>query len=77
VRVEEGFALALGEQLKGMYEHVKKTLPPGAHFGIIIDIPASTPEGEGRIAALATNRNIVAPLAAQWAESVLSGELER
>lgn len=69
-REEENAALALGAHFHETYDYIKSKLPPGTHFALIVDIP-SIDGKDDRIMTLATNRSYMAPLAEEWAVSVL------
>ena len=69
-REEENAALALIPLVKEIAEFVRSKLPKGQHFGVLIPVKDPHRPGEVRIIALTSDRDILAPFAAQWALDV-------
>jgi hypothetical protein len=70
-KVEEGFALASAPLIRSIMDTVKPMLPSGTHFGVLILVPSVEKGKAGRVLAATTDRDIVAPAAAQWVLTVL------
>lgn len=58
------FTLAILPMVDKVFGTVKAMLPPDTHFGVFILTPPH--EGEGRVIAATTDRNVVGPQVAQW-----------
>jgi hypothetical protein len=69
--VDERALLAFLPHGKRMMQACEEVLPPGTDFGVYILVPASDGSGEGRVIALNTNRDVMAPAVAQWLLTVL------
>ena len=71
---EERAAMALVPLAKEIADFVRRKIPDGADFGVLLF--AKPPKGqiEGRVIAVTSDRDRVAPYAAQWALSVLNPE---
>jgi hypothetical protein len=65
---DENAALALVPLAKEIAAFCRSRLPDGQHFGVII--PVRVAKGEVRIIALTSDREQIAPYAAQWALDV-------
>lgn len=74
---EEQATLALVPLAKEIADFVRDRIPAGTDFGVLLF--AKPPEGqiEGRVIAVTSDRDRVAPYAAQWALSVLNPEARR
>jgi hypothetical protein len=58
------FTLGILPMVNEVFSKVKSMLPPDTHFGVFILTPPH--EGEGRVIAATTDRNVVGPQVAQW-----------
>lgn len=58
------FALAAAPLAQKVADAVRAMLPPDTHFGVFILTPPL--EGQGRVIAVTTDRNVVGPQVAQW-----------
>lgn len=63
------FALAMVPIGKEVMDRVRGMLPDGTHFGVFILTPPH--KGEGRVIALTTDRDVMAPQVAQWVIEIL------
>lgn len=61
---EARFALGMAPLARKVADAVRTMLPPGTHFGVFILTPPH--QGEGRVIAVTTDRNVVGPQVAQW-----------
>lgn len=68
---DERALLAFLPHGKRMMEACREMLPPGTDFGVYILVPANDGTAEGRIIALNTSRDVMAPAVAQWLLTVL------
>jgi hypothetical protein len=73
-RDDENAMLALVPLAKEIADFCRSRLPEGQHFGVII--PVRVAEKEVRIIALTSDREQVAPYAAQWALDVFKRPTE-
>lgn len=69
VDAEAKFALAMVPLGKEVMDRVRDMLPEGTHFGVFILTPPH--QGEGRVIALTTDRDVIAPNVAQWVVEIL------
>lgn len=63
-------ALALVPAVREIMDLVRQKLPPDTHFGVMVLVPGRP---EGRVIAMTTDRDVVAPAVAQWVLDVLGG----
>jgi hypothetical protein len=61
-------ALRLVPIAKEFMEDLRGRLPEGTHFGIMLLVPG---DPEGRVVAMTTDRDVVAPAVAMWVLDVL------
>lgn len=54
---------------KEIMDDIRGRLPDGTHFGLMILAPGDGKQG--RVIAITTDRDVVAPAVAQWALTVL------
>jgi hypothetical protein len=69
-QVDEGYALALVPIAKEITDFIRSRLPEGQHFGVLIPVRDPAKRGEATIIALSSDRDVIAPVAAQWALDV-------
>jgi hypothetical protein len=65
---DERAALALIPFAREAMDAIREKLPEGTDFGLMVLVPGKP---EGRIIALTTDREVVAPAVAQWVLNVL------
>jgi hypothetical protein len=63
VSPDEAAALALMPHVKQIMDTLRPMLPDGTDFGVFVLVPGKR---EGRVIAINTNRDIMAPAIAQW-----------
>lgn len=61
-------ALQLVPVAKAIMDTVRGMLPEGTHFGLMLLVPGAP---EGRVVALTTDRDVVAPAVAHWVLDVM------
>ena len=64
--LEVKFGTQVAELLRPFMEQLRSTLPPGTHFGILVEIPPSVAGEDGRALVMATDRQRIGLAAAQW-----------
>lgn len=64
------FALGMAPLAQEIANRVREMLPEGTHFGVFILTPPH--EGEGRVIAITSDREVMAPQIAQWFLSVFN-----
>lgn len=69
-REDENAALAMIPLAKEIADFVRSRLPAGQDFGVLIPVKDPHRPGEVNIIALTSDRDIIAPFAAQWALDV-------
>jgi hypothetical protein len=68
VDADARFALRAAPLAQKVMDTVRDMLPPGTHFGVFILTPPH--QGEGRVIAVTTDRNVVGPQVAEWFLSI-------
>lgn len=68
---DERAALRLVPIAKEFMDDLRGRLPDGTHFGIMLLVPG---DPEGRVVAMTTDRDVVAPAVAHWVMDVLSSK---
>lgn len=68
--LEQQYGLALAPVMKELADEVKRRLPPGTHFGVLVLVPSSDPDALGRTLAITSDRRVVAAAAGQWVLTV-------
>ena len=70
-KAEEGFALAVAPLMREIADGVRAKLPDGTHFALQILAPSSVPGEAGRLMAISSDRDVMAPHVAQWVTTIL------
>jgi hypothetical protein len=65
---DEAAALAFMPHVKQIMDTLRPMLPEGTDFGVFVLVPGKK---EGRVIAINTNRDVMAPAIAQWVLSAL------
>jgi hypothetical protein len=68
LEADERAALRLVPITREIMDEIREKLPEGTHFGVMILVPGKP---EGRVVAMTTDRDVVAPAVAQWVLEVL------
>lgn len=74
---DERAALALVPLAKEIADFVRDRIPAGADFGVLLFAKPPAGQAEGRVIAVTSDRDRVAPYAAQWALSVINPDARR
>lgn len=72
--LEQSMALALVPLGQEIADYVRAKLPPDLPWGVFLFAKPLPGQRAGRVIAITSNRDVVAPLVAQWTLSVLPGK---
>jgi hypothetical protein len=71
---EARYALALVPLVKEVMNFCRGKFPPDTHFGVMVLVKPVPGQEYGRVVAMTTDRQVVAPAVAQWTIQVMRGE---